>query len=161
MNKTIALSLAASIIICSTSAITVTDVSAHQRWPWNNLIDVDFTIGGAAAGDTFKIDVKAAYAGGDRTFVAKTFMTDPVVKPGANRVTWDLGADNPGFKADDLRVAVTATPFTNGTDGVWMVIDLSGGKDATSYPVRYTTTPPEHTLGAAGEQKGRQGSSCP
>ena len=151
MNKTIALSLAASIIICSTSAITVTDVSAHQRWPWNNLIDVDFTIGGAAAGDTFKIDVKAAYAGGDRTFVAKTFMTDPVVKPGANRVTWDLGADNPGFKADDLRVAVTATPFTNGTDGVWMVIDLSGGKDATSYPVRYTTTPPEHTLGAAGE----------
>ena len=148
MNRTFAAIFASSALITVSQAFTVTDVSAHQRWPWNNLVDVDFTIGGAAAGDTFKIDVKATYAGGDRTLTAKTFTTDPVVKPGANRVTWDFGADNPGFKAEDLRVAVTATPFTNGTDGVWMVIDLSGGKDATSYPVRYTTTAPVHSVNA-------------
>ena len=32
-----------------------------------------------------------------------------------------------------------------------MIIDLSGGKNATSYPVRYTTTAPAHVLGAADE----------
>jgi len=127
------------------SAFTVTGVSAHQRWPWNNLIDIDFNIGGAAADETFKIDVKATYANGSQTLVAKHFVTDPVVKGGDNRITWDIGLDCPNFKADDLRVAVTATPFTNGTDGAWMIIDLSGGKDATSYPVRYTTTAPVHT----------------
>ena len=32
-------------------ALTVTDVTARQRWPWNGLVDVDFTITGAAAGE--------------------------------------------------------------------------------------------------------------
>ena len=151
MNKTFAVILAAAALTTTAQAFTVTGVSAHQRWPWNNLVDVDFTIGDAAADATFKIDVKATYAGGGQIVTAKRFVTDPVVKPGANRITWDIGLDYPNFKADDLRVAVTATPFTNGTDGAWMIIDLSGGKNATSYPVRYTTTPPEHTLGAANE----------
>ena len=143
--------VAVSALAVTVSAVTLTDVSAHQRWPWNNFVDIDFTIGDADAGATFKIDVKATYAGGDQTITAKRFATDPVVKPGTNRITWDIGLDYPNFKADDLRVAVTATPFTNGTDGVWMIIDLSGGKNATSYPVRYTTTAPTHVLGAAGE----------
>ena len=151
MNKTFSAFLATAAFVTVAQAFTVTGVSAHQRWPWNNLIDIDFNIGGAAVGDTFKIDVKATYAGGDRTITAKRFATDPVVKPGANRITWDIGLDHPKFKADDLRVAVTATPFTNGTDGAWMIIDLSGGKNATSYPVRYTTTAPEHVLGTANE----------
>ena len=133
------------------SAFTVTGVSAHQRWPWNNFIDIDFNIGGASASDTFKIDVKATYANGSQTLIAKRFVTDPVVKGGTNRITWDIGLDCPNFKADDLRVAVTATPFTNGTDGAWMIIDLSGGKNAASYPVRYTTTAPAHVQGAANE----------
>ena len=151
MNKTFSAFLATAALATVAQAITITGVSAHQRWPWNNFIDIDFNIGGAAAGDTFKIDVKATYANGSQTLIAKRFVTDPVVKGGDNRITWDIGLDCPNFKADDLRVAVTATPFTNGTDGAWMIIDLSGGKNATSYPVRYTTTPPEHTLGAANE----------
>ena len=151
MNKTFSAFLATAALATTAQAFTVTGVSAHQRWPWNNLVDVDFTIGDAAADATFKIDVKAAYAGGDRVIVAKTFVTEPIAKAGSSRVTWDFGRDFPNFKADDLRVAVTATPFANGADGVWMIIDLSAGKNATSYPVRYTTTPPEHTLGAANE----------
>lgn len=148
MNR-IAFSLAALALVNQAGALTVTDVSASQRWPWNSMLDIDFTISDAAADDTFRIDVKAKYAGGDRTLTAKTFVTEPVVKPGANRITWDFGRDYPGFKAEDLRVAVTASPFTNGVDGVYMVIDLSAGEDAAAYPVRYTTTPPVHSVNAA------------
>ena len=148
MNVKTLLFLSAGMVVCSASALTVTDVSACQRYPWNNFIDIDFTIGGAGANDQFKIDVKASYLGDTRIMDARTFVTDPVVKTGTRRITWDLGKDYPGFKADDLRVAVTASPFTNGTDGVYMVIDLSGGKDAVKYPVHYTTKPPKHSVNA-------------
>lgn len=149
MNVKTLLLLSAGAMACAASALTVTDVSASQRYPWNNLIDIDFTIGDASADAQFKIDVKASYLGDTRILDARTFVTDPVVKTGTRRITWDIGRDCPGFKADDLRVAVTATPFTNGTDGVYMVIDLCGGKNAASYPVRYTTTPPKHSVNAA------------
>lgn len=148
MNVKMFALLSAFASACSVSAVTITDVSAQQRYPWKNFIDIDFTLSDASADSQYKIDVKASYLGDSRILSARSFVTDPVVKPGTRRITWDLGKDYPGFKADDLRVAVTASPFTNGTDGVYMVIDLSGGKDASSYPVRYTTTPPKHSVNA-------------
>lgn len=45
--------------LAASAAITITDVSARQRWPWNGLVDVDFTIAGAAAGEAFAIDIDA------------------------------------------------------------------------------------------------------
>ena len=126
------------------SAFTVTDVTARQRWPWTNVVDVDFTIGEANAADTFRIELKAQYAGADREIEAKTFVSDPVVKAGKSRVSWAIGEDYPGFKAGDLRIAVTAVPFTSLTP-VYMVIDIAEGSEAKSYPVRYTTKDPIHT----------------
>jgi len=148
MFNRIVFSLVALVLVNPVGALTVTDVSAGQRYPWNNFIDIDFTLGDAPADAQFKIDVKASYLGNTRILDARMFVTEPVVKPGTRRITWDIGKDYPGFKADDLRVAVTASPFTNGVDGVYMVIDLSGGKNATKYPVRYTTTPPKHSVNA-------------
>ena len=132
MNAKMFALLSAFASVCSVSAVTITDVSAQQRYPWKNFIDIDFTLSDASADSQYKIDVKASYLGDSRILSARSFVTDPVVKPGTRRITWDLGKDYPGFKADDLRVAVTASPFTNGTDGVYMVIDLSGGKDRKS-----------------------------
>lgn len=37
------------IALVSDAAVTITGVTARQRWPWNSLVDVDFTIAGAAA----------------------------------------------------------------------------------------------------------------
>ena len=148
--KKLTMIAAACSAMAASAAITITDVSARQRWPWNSLVDVDFTISGAAVGEAFAIDVNAEYAGGDKKLAAYTFVNEPIAGAGANRITWNMGRDYPEFRAEDLRVSVTATPFS-GTTPVYMVIDLSGGKDATTYPVRYTTTPPAHVQGAANE----------
>lgn len=149
MNVKTLFLLSAGVMACSAFSLTVTDVSAQaQRYPWSNFIDIDFTLGDAGADEQFKIDVKASYLDGKHILIARRFVTEPVVKPGTRRITWDLGMDYPGFKADDLRVAVTASPFTNGVDGVYMIIDLAGGKNAANYPVRYTTTPPKHSVNA-------------
>ena len=139
---------ALALATASASALTVTDVAARQRWPWNSLVDVDFTIGGAGAGDAFAIDITATCDGGTKTLRAKTFASEPIGKTGSNRLVWNFGADYPDFKAEDLQVTVTATPFSDSTP-VYLVVDLSAGANAESYAVRYTTTAPEHTAGVA------------
>ncbi len=140
-----------SAMVTSAKAdVTIADITARQRWPWNGLIDIDFTIGGAAAGEAFAIEIDATAENGAKALLAKTYASEPVAGTGANRIVWDLGADYPEFRANDLRISVTATPMSDATP-VYMVIDLSGGPTATKYPVRYTTTPPAHVRGAADE----------
>lgn len=139
---------ALALATASAGALTVTDVAARQRWPWNSLVDVDFTIGDAGAGDAFAIDITATCDGGTKTLRARTFASEPIGKTGSNRLVWNFGADYPDFKTEDLQVTVTATPFSDSTP-VYLVVDLSAGANAESYAVRYTTTAPEHTAGVA------------
>ena len=128
---------------------SISNVSARQRWPWNSLVDVDFTVDGAAQGETFLVSVSATATVGGReaTFHALSFATEPIAKTGANRVVWDFGADYPDTKVGNLLVTVTAMPYSN-TTPVYLVVDISGGKNAASWPVRYTTAEPVHTAGA-------------
>ena len=137
--------LSAVGLATAVQALTVSDVVARQRWPWNNVVDVDFTVNEAAPGAKYKVDLKAVYAGGDRMLTARTFVTEPIAKAGANRVTWDLGNDYPNFKAKNVQMAVTVTEFDNVNTPIYMKIDLSGGKDAASYPVRYSVEAPVHS----------------
>ena len=149
MKKLMMIAAACSALAAS-AAITITDVTARQRWPWNGLVDIDFTISGAAAGEAFAIDIDATAASGATQLSAKTYATEPVAGVGANRIVWDLGADYPKFRANDVRISVTAAPIS--TDkAIYMVIDLSGGSTAAKYPVRYTTQAPAHVQGAANE----------
>ena len=145
MKKLMMVAAAFSALVAS-AEITITGVTARQRWPWNSLVDVDFTIGGVAQGSAYYVDISATAAGGDKKLCATTFVTEPIASVGKNRIVWNLGADYPNFKADDLRVTVTATPFSDATP-LYLVVDMSSGLEATSWPVRYTTTAPVHTAG--------------
>jgi len=136
--------LASCAAVWTAGAFEVQNVTARQRWPWNSLIDIDYEIASAAAGDAFAIDVTATYDGGTKTIVGRTYKSDPVGAPGSNRLVWDFGADAAGVKAADLRVSVTASPLDDKSE-VYCVIDVAGGKDATKYPVRYTRQAPVHT----------------
>ena len=147
MKKLMMVATAISALAAS-AEITITDVSARQRWPWNGMVDVDFTISGAGTGEAFAIDIDATAAGGATRLSARTYVDDPVVGAGANRITWDMGADYPEFRASDVRISVTATPFSDATP-VYCVIDISGGPTAAKWPVRYTTKAPVFTVGVA------------
>lgn len=148
--KKLVMMIAAFSAFAVSAAITIRDVTARQRWPWNGLVDVDFTIDGAAAGEAFAIDIDATAANGATMLSAKTYTVEPVAGAGMNRIVWDFGADYPNFRANDVRISVTATPISS-KKAIYMVIDLSGGSTATKYPVRYTTQAPAHVRGAANE----------
>ena len=142
MKKLITICTSMAAVVASATAIT--GISANQRWPWNGLMDVDFTLSGSAASMAYRIELSATYNSGTNSVYAKSYLTEPVVEgDGAKRVTWNLGADCPELKADDFTVSVTATPLVGNDIPVYMVIDLSSGPASTKYPVRYTTTPPD------------------
>ena len=145
MKKLLFIAFAFSAAAAFAAPLSVTDVSARQRWPWNGLIDVDFNIGGDSVADLFKVEVHATYAGGTKKVVGRTYLNEPLRGPGWNRLTWDFGADCPETRADDMQVAVVATPMSRAqldSENVYMVIDLSAGPNAARYPVSYTFTAP-------------------
>ncbi|MBO5940084.1 MAG: SUMF1/EgtB/PvdO family nonheme iron enzyme [Kiritimatiellae bacterium] len=131
------------------AAVEITSVSAKQRWPWNNLVDVDFVVD-APAGDFYRVVIDAKSASGGKTFAASTYVSDPVAQKGSNRVTWDFGADYPDVRVDDLKFTVSLAPYSEAMP-LYLKIDLSGGPDAAKYPVKYTFSPPQHVMGAADE----------
>ena len=135
----------------SSGAFTVENVSATPRLPWQSLIDIDFEICGAVAGTVFAIDASATSADGTRTFCAHTFRSEPLGSTGANRITWDFGADYPDVDPLSVSVTVTATQVRD-TLEMYCVIDLSSGPDSERYPVRYSLTGPGHVRGAFGEK---------
>ena len=47
-------------LVSSTCALTVTDVSAHARYPWQSVIDVDFTISDTDVASLFRAEVTAS-----------------------------------------------------------------------------------------------------
>ena len=66
-----------------------------------------------------------------------------VVSPGTGKsITWKARADLPGVGLDNAKVRVTAIA-TNHYEGLYLVVDLSRGKDSTYWPVQYTACKPD------------------
>lgn len=146
MNRKLVLMMSCASALFVASAVEVQDVTARQRWPWNNLVDVDFKLAGAEAGAAYRVEVSATHPAlsGDYK-VATTLVSEPVaVGDGMHRVTWDAGKDFPALRSDGFQVRVAVTPFA-GTEPVYLVIDLSAGSEAASFPHRYTTVGPDLT----------------
>ena len=79
MKKLIAIAFVLGI--GAAGAVEITSVTARQRWPWNNLVDVDFNLT-APAGETYRVELEAKCAGDTKHFAAKTLVTDPTVMAG-------------------------------------------------------------------------------
>jgi len=121
---------------------SVQNVKVQQRYPWNGLVDIDYEIVSDSPDTTdFYVYLTAMDNDLNHSIAPRTLTGDGAarvpVKKGVHRVTWNMGADEPGIHSSALSVSVhasTAIPY--------LVIDLSGGPDAATYPVRYSATPP-------------------
>lgn len=69
--------------------------------------------------------------------------TGSLVTPGTGKsITWKARADLPGVGLEEAAMRVTAIA-TNHFEGLYMVVDLSRGKDSTYWPVQYTACKPD------------------
>ena len=118
------------------AGVTVSDVTARQRYPWNGKIDIDYTVTGTDTADT-ALAVSLTDHDTGRVYT----LTDA----GRHRVTWDTAVD--GLDLVSSNVTATVSLVRRGTastvaEGLYCVIDLSGGPDATWWPVSYLSAVP-------------------
>lgn len=136
--------LGVSAALCAlavSAAVAVKDVSCRQRYPWNGLVDIDYTV----ESDDAAADIWVYPVGQDHdlnvSMAPRALSGDGVnapVKSGTYRMTWNVSADYPNFSTSAFSVKMTA--LTGGAP--YLVIDLTGGVDALSYPVSYLSSVP-------------------
>ena len=126
------------------AAVTITNVTCQQRYPWNGLVDIDYEIQSDDAEAQYFVYPKGEDRRLGERIIMHTLMGDGAtnaVGVGKHRMIWDAKADMPNFHTPDF--AVTLQTIAQGAQ--YLVIDLSGGTNAVTYPVRYSTTPPDIT----------------
>ena len=139
--KQIIMAAAFVTAIGAEAAVAVSNVVCTQRYPWNGKVDIDYEV----FADDPAADVWVYATGFDKdanvSMGVRAVTGDGAnapVKPGKHRMTWDVTADYPDFNSTAFTVKMTA--LTGGAP--YMVVDLSGGVDALSYPVSYLSSVP-------------------
>lgn len=144
MKTALAAFFAALFVQVALAAVSVTEVKVQQRWPWNGLVDIDYTL----TCDTADADIYVypTALDGDRMIALspRTLSGDGAnapVKAGTHRMTWDMGADQPNLHSSAFTITIHA--YTGAAP--YMILDLSSGADSTHYPVTYANTCPDLT----------------
>ena len=139
--KTLMMAAAMAAAIAAEAAVSVSNVVCTQQYPWNGKVDIDYEV----FADDPAADVWVYATGFDKdanvSMGVRAISGDGAnapVKPGKHRMTWDVTSDYPGFNTTKFTVKMTA--LTGGAP--YMVVDLSGGVDALSYPVSYLSSVP-------------------
>ena len=137
--------LAAGSLAIAAQALTlsVKDVKIAQRYPWNGLVDIDYTV----VCDDADADVYVYPVGYDvdmNVSVAPRTLTGDgangkAVKAGTHRMTWDMGTDmGPNYNRAKFSMKIHA--YANAAP--YLVIDLSAGAEASKYEVSYLSEMP-------------------
>ena len=138
----------AALALCAANAETagasLTVNQVKQRYPWNGLVDIDYTIayeGECPFGvddnlEVTMIDKSATTAVTNR---ALTFLQAPLpMTAGQHRITWDANADGVVTRVDAAEFVIEIAHYPE----AYMVIDVSGGPTTNVYPTTFVNRPP-------------------
>ena len=122
--KTLCLAAAFAAPITVSAAVTLTIDDVQQRWPWNNKVDITYTITGTIAENRIgKVMLTSVIDG--TTYIAYDGSPNVNTAPGTYTVTWE----NPpaGVKRDNCQMtaAFYSLPVRAGDD--YMIVDLATG----------------------------------
>ena len=120
--------LAFTVAALGASAAGVTNVtisSVAQRWPWNNKVDITYTVqGGQSRADGAYCGLRFALTAGGRTYDFEGYTVGASAEDGTHTVTWTAPQ---GIVAADCSLTATlfSTNFPSGND--YMIVDLDSG----------------------------------
>ena len=123
------------------AAISVGNVVCQQRYPWNGKVDIDYEVTGGVNDTNIWITATGFDKTSNETIELRSLTgdgADTPVKPGKHHMIWDSAVDTPKLKSSAFTITLTAF---NGKP-LYMVIDLSGGTNATRYSVSYLPKEP-------------------
>lgn len=131
--------------LCLMATPSIVGVTARQRYPWNGKVDISFEVVGDPTenvpdGNVVELSVKLTDRATGRTYTAATLTGDTAPTEGAHRLVWDLTAQGLEVYAPNavFSVAYEEIPLLP----LYRVIDVSGGSDATRYPVSFLNAAP-------------------
>lgn len=140
MKKTIfAFALLAAAGVVAETTISVT--RAAQRYPWNGLVDIDYTVSGIEK-DPVDYTVTLTVTLDGTPYTAQHFLQcagcDLPTADGTYRVTWDAQKDGAAVQASSVSVKGTIS-YAVVTEKMadYAIVDVSSGKTSTCYPIRY------------------------
>lgn len=125
---------------------TITDVTAQQRYPWNGKVDISYTVTGDIAEEAKQravltsLKVTAIDRVANTTNIATQLSGDLSLEEGTHAIVWDMDAE--GFPLPFKSSNVVFIVSCGITPAMYCVIDLSGGANATTYPITYMAEPP-------------------
>jgi formylglycine-generating enzyme required for sulfatase activity len=121
------------------AAVSITDVSAKQRYPWNGLVDITYTISGDVGSMTRPSMIMTAKdENTGLTYLATTFLSKPPMTAGTHTVTWNPIVDALHITSDKMRMTISIED----NFPLYCLINVSGGSSATKYPVTYLDAVP-------------------
>lgn len=144
--KMLAATLATAGCMALQAAVSVSNVTVQQRWPWNGKVDIDYEVTSDDPDDSIFVYPEAKENDRNIAIAPRTLTGDGVepsmcgarVKPGKHRMTWHMDTDEPTLHSSSFTVTMHAVK-----GGMYLVVDLSAGPNAESYPIRYSDTPPD------------------
>ena len=129
--------------LISLADVCVEDITIATRQPWNGLIDISYTIASDSADDDVYVN-PVGFNGDTGLTVFMAHLSgdgaDGPVKPGRHTITWDSKADlNDYFATRNFKVQIYAGLKLSR----YIVIDISGGPEAETYPIRHSVAGPD------------------
>ena len=125
---------------------TVTLTRFQQRYPWNGLVDIDYTVENVGNPEDYYVKFTVSNNVAKTSFILDNFEDDSTIAVASNglyRATWRSGAmPVEKFLSKDVTVRADLV-FDPGCNGArtpyrmfkYLTIDLTEGPTATSYPV--------------------------
>ena len=123
---------------------TVSQVAVAQRYPWKGYVDVDYVVSGEVPA-SMRVELKVKDLKNGLVYTpTKFFGAAPTAQAGAHRVTWDAAAEGVEVASDQVvaTVSIVSTQIATPT-ARYLVVDLSAGATATSYPMTQFETIPQ------------------
>ena len=127
----------AVVVAMATSAATITDVTAKQRYPWNGKVDISYTLTETVpASQKLKVSAKNLITGSIYVASASALSGDTGNAQGVHNIVWDFDKQNLVLKSDNVEFTVE---YEYGGE-LYCIVKLlsSGGK----YQVSYRDSPP-------------------
>jgi len=123
------------------AAVTVGQIQVSQNWPWSNKVFVDYELNDTAGGVH---DVTVTFMNGNQPVnVPFGALSGDLygVGTGKHRIVWDPShGDASGL--EKLLPSLTAKVSVDEDEKMFMILDLTEGKDAATIPVSFASAPP-------------------
>ena len=125
--------------------VNLTVNRVQQRYPWNGLVDIDYTIvvePGVTLGpdDNLEVQMIDESVSPAVTNRAVRFLQAPLpMTAGTHRITWDAQGDGVTNHTDNALFVVKIAHYVP----AYMVINIKEGKNAKYYPVTFMNGEPE------------------